>query len=54
MKETILWGSWKGGKETLFFPRPLDLRLCLFARIPRESRKIALGDKRTGGFSWDG
>lgn len=29
-------------------------RLCLFARIPRESRKIALGDKRTAGFSWDG
>lgn len=35
-------------------PRPLDPRLCLFARIPRESRKIALGDKRTAGFSWDG
>lgn len=33
-------------------PRSLDLRLCLFARIPRESRKIALGDKRTAGFSW--
>lgn len=32
-------------------PRSSPLSLC---EDSSESRKIALGDKRTGGFSWDG